>query len=88
MKRLSQEQKVLRHLKEFGTITPMEAIHQYSITRLAAIVLKLREKHLIDTDMQKSTNKFGEPCNFARYRYICKIGESPKIQPELKLIRG
>ena len=38
MKKLSQKQKVLRHLKEIGPITPVQAFFDYSIMRLAAVI--------------------------------------------------
>jgi hypothetical protein len=69
MKKLTQKQKVLRHLKEIGEITPLQAFFDYSIMRLAAHIFKLKEDgYNIDTKMLKSKNKFGEPVRYAQYK--------------------
>ncbi|WP_034279152.1 helix-turn-helix domain-containing protein [Alkanindiges illinoisensis] len=38
----SQNMTVLKHIKEHGSITSMDAIKQYNITRLAARICDLR----------------------------------------------
>lgn len=40
--RMSQLDKVVRHLKMFETITPMEALHDYSIMRLGARIFEAK----------------------------------------------
>lgn len=44
MSGLTQNQKVLNHLKHEGAITSMMAFSKYSITRLAARVKELRDQ--------------------------------------------
>lgn len=39
---MTQCEKVLRHLREFGTITPMDAIREYGCLRLGARICDLR----------------------------------------------
>ena len=41
-KELTQEDRVLRHLKQIGHITSWEAIKEYGITRLSAKIYNLR----------------------------------------------
>ena len=66
--KITQEQKVYRHLKHFGSITPMEAIRQYGITRLAAVVFNLKESGVpIATVRRTGKNRFGEKTNWAEY---------------------
>jgi len=48
----SHADRVLEHLNDFGTITSLEAIHQYGNTRLSATIFNLRGRGLdIDTKM-------------------------------------
>ncbi len=69
MKKLTQKQKVLRHLKEIGEITPLQAFFDYSIMRLAAIIFLLKDEgYNIETTTLKSKNKFGEPVRYAQYK--------------------
>jgi hypothetical protein len=68
-KKLTQKEKVLRHLQEIGAVTPVQAFFDYSIMRLAAIVFELKEDgYDIETIMLRSTNKFGEPIRYAQYK--------------------
>ena len=67
--RLTQKEKVLRHLEAFGTITPMEGIQDYGIMRLASRVSELRkEGYVIITDMVYGLNRFQEKTRYAKYR--------------------
>ena len=63
---MTQQDIVLAHLKSKGSITPMEAIHLYSITRLSDVIFKLIKKgyHIIST-ITNDINKFGKPCRYA-----------------------
>lgn len=68
---MTQQDIILAHLKSKGSITPMEAIHLYSITRLSAVIFDLIKKgyHIIST-LTHDTNKFGNPCRYATYTLI------------------
>ena len=65
---MTQEQKVLRHLQEIGSITSWEAIMEYGITRLSAIILNLKKQgYEIESERVTTKNRFGENCTFAKY---------------------
>lgn len=66
--RMSQLDKVVRHLKMFETITPMEALKDYGIMRLGARIWEARKVgYDIMTEMVPDTNRFGEPVHYAKY---------------------
>lgn len=66
--KLTQKQKVFRHLNQIGPLTPVQAFFDYSIMRLAAIVFDLKDDgYDIETTILKSENKFGEPVHYAQY---------------------
>lgn len=65
---MSQKERVLRHLKDYGTITSMEAFIDYGITRLSAIIFNLRtEGYDIESHMIHKKNRYGEMSHFALY---------------------
>ena len=65
---MTQEQKVLRHLQELGSITSWEAIMEYGITRLSAKIFNLRKQgYEIEKEYVTTKNRFGEYCTFAKY---------------------
>lgn len=65
---------ILRHLRHYGSITSWEAIQEYGITRLAAVIFDLRKMGWNIPDIwEERTNRFGEPVRFKRY--ILKPGQ-------------
>lgn len=59
---------ILRHLNDYGSITPWEAVKEYGILRLGARVFDLRRAGWpITTTMEASTNRYGMPVRYARY---------------------
>ena len=51
---------VLDYIREFGSITPLDAFRDLGITRLSAIVFRLREEgHDIDKAIETDKNRFG-----------------------------
>ena len=51
-KKVSKQEKVLKHLKTLGSITPLEALELYGSFRLGALIFNLRkEGHDIETNI-------------------------------------
>ena len=66
--KLNQKQKVIRHLTNYGSITPLDAYGDYGIMRLAAVIFNLKEDgYDIDSEMISGSNRFGEKVNFSEY---------------------
>lgn len=63
----SQCDKVLNHLRLYGSIDPIQAIQEYGVLRLAARINDLRLSHDIETHLVESVNRFGDPVRYARY---------------------
>ena len=66
---MTQQAMILRHLQEVGHITPMDAVYDYSCTRLGGQIHFLRKKgYDISTEMVYGRNRFGGRTRYARYR--------------------
>ena len=66
---MTQTEKVLRHIEDYGSITQMDAIRDYGIMRLASRVNDLRRCGIpIITEREEGRNRYGEKCHWARYR--------------------
>ena len=64
----TQCDKVLRHLKEFGSISPLEAISEYGILRLASRISDLKgQGYNIVSTTKSSLNRFGETTHYSVY---------------------
>ena len=65
---MSQCEMVMEHLERHGSITPLDAIYGYGITRLSAVIFKLKKKGIeIDTEIEEAPNRHGETRAYARY---------------------
>lgn len=65
---MTQCERVLRHLQDFGSITSAEAISEYGIYRLASRISDLKKRGVpIKTEMVSGKNRYGESTSFARY---------------------
>ena len=59
---------ILNHLKEFGSITQLEALSEYGIMRLASRISQLRGAgYPITSVLEHKTNRYGREVRYARY---------------------
>ena len=66
---MTQGEMILRHLKDYGSITQAEAMQEYGIMRLASRVNDLRKDGVpIVTEVVTGRNRYGESTRWARYR--------------------
>lgn len=68
---MTQKQKVLRHLKTIGAITPIDALRDYSIMRLTSRVCELKDEgYNIKSELVSGKNKFGESVRYSKYTLV------------------
>jgi hypothetical protein len=68
---LNQNERILEHLKKYGSITPKEANTEYGVMRLGARIHDLKKAgHAILTTNEKALNKYGEKIHYARYKLM------------------
>ncbi len=73
---MTQCERILRHLRDYGSITPAEAMLEYGIMRLAARILDLKAAgYLIAKKMITVTNRYGEDCHVAEYRLVSQSAD-------------
>ena len=66
--KVKQTELVLMYLKQYGTITPVDAMREFGIMRLASRVSDLKRAGFnIQSRMKQSTNRFGKPVHYAEY---------------------
>lgn len=65
---MKMKERILRHLKEYGSITTWEAITEYGCTRLSHYIYLLRkENYNITDEVIKGTNRYGDATHFKKY---------------------
>lgn len=65
---MNQGDKILKYLKDFGSITAYEAVIDLGITQLAARLCELKARgYEFDKEMQIGKNRYGENTHYIRY---------------------
>ena len=64
---MKQRDRILRHLKDYGSITTLEAIREYGCTRLSEYIRQLRSEFKIRSEWKKGINRYGEKTHYVEY---------------------
>lgn len=65
---MTQAERVLQYIKDFGRITPYDAFRDLAILRLSARIYDLKyEGYDIETTIETAKNRYGEPVHYAVY---------------------
>lgn len=68
MSKAKQTDRVLDYMREFGSITQLEAFRDLGVFRLASRISDLkRQGYVITGDMVAVNNRYGEKCYVKRY---------------------
>ena len=69
MAKLTQCDRILRHLEDYGSIDPMIAIKEYGCMRLASRISDLKGRGIeIIAERTKGKNRYGEQTSYCVYR--------------------
>ena len=68
-KRLTQSMKIIKYMMDFGSITPVQAMQDLGVMRLAARISDIeRQGWEIIHERETGKNRYGEKTTYARYR--------------------
>ena len=66
-------ERILDYIEKNGSISPKEAEHHFGCMRLSGRIYDLKKRgYKFSVANEVSTNRFGEPCHYARYTLIGK----------------
>ena len=67
--RLTQCMKIVKYMNDLGSITPVQALQELGVMRLAARISDLEaEGWEIEHERETGENRYGEKTSYARYR--------------------
>ena len=73
MAKMSQCDRILRHMEDYGSIDPMIAIKEYGCMRLASRIADLKDRGIeIISSRTKGKNRYGEDTSYCTYRLANK----------------
>lgn len=65
---MTQCERIIRHLNDYGSITSLEAMREYGIMRLASRISDLRSRgYRIKVESIEGVNRYNEKTRYARY---------------------
>lgn len=65
---MTQHEKILQYINDFGSISPMEAFTDLGITKLATRISEMRRDGIeFNQRMETSKNRYGEKVHYMRY---------------------
>jgi hypothetical protein len=74
MKLPTQKQRIIRHLKDKGSITALQAMKEYGIMRLTSRICELKDEgYNIKSEFVSSKNRYNESVSYSKYTLANKI---------------
>ena len=68
MKLPTQKQRIIRHLKDKGSITALQAMKEYGIMRLTSRICELKDEgYNIKSEFVSSKNRYNESVSYSKY---------------------
>ena len=66
--KISQKQRIINYIRQFGSISSWEAYKDLGVTQLVTRIKELKEQgYEFRTEWENSTNRFGERTDYKRY---------------------
>lgn len=76
---MTQHERIINYMEQYGSITPYDAFIDLGITKLSTRIGELkREGVKIEQRREKTENRFGEVCQYTRY-WLAEVGEDAAI---------
>ena len=67
--KLKQTELIIRHMRDYGSISSLTAMQEYGIMRLASRINDLRgQGYDIEVETARGKNRYGEPTHYAVYK--------------------
>ena len=69
----TQNERILRYIREYGSITSLEALRDLGVARLASRICDLKRLgYEFKDEFEPCKNRWGENCPVKRY-YLCEV---------------
>lgn len=73
---MSQCERIVQYIHDFGSISPMEAFKDLGITKLATRISEMKADGMeFDQKLEKKKNRYGEKVRYMRYYFKGELDE-------------
>ena len=69
---MTMKERVFNYIKDFGSITTLQAFTDLGCTRLSEYIRQLRLEYEIDDEWVSDKNRYGEKVEFKKYFFKVK----------------
>ena len=82
--KISQKDRIINYIRQFGSISSFEAYANLGITQLGARIDQLKkEGYEFKTEWEKGQNRFGEKTEYKRYYLADMVAENMEHIPQI-----
>lgn len=82
--KMTQKERIINYIKQFGSITSLDAYKDLGITQLATRIKELKEQgYEFKTKWENSKNRYGERVDFKRYYLADMVVENMQHIPRM-----
>ena len=68
---MTQNERIIKYMTDFGSISTMEAFTELGVTRLPSRIHEIIQSGVkIKKQMQTAKNRYGDPVHFMRYSLV------------------
>lgn len=65
---MSQRERIIQYIRDFGSITSWEAVKDLGCMRLGARIFELKKQGFTFGErLEKGKNRYGDPCHWKRF---------------------
>lgn len=64
---MTQNERILKYMDDYGSISTLEAFRDLGIARLASRIHEISKHTNIDRKMETTRNRYGEDVHYMRY---------------------
>lgn len=81
---ITQKQRIINYIRDYGSITSFEAYKDLGITQLATRIKELKEEgYEFKTEWKNDKNRYGEPISYKRYYLADMVSENMNHIPQI-----
>ena len=72
MKKMKMKDRILKYMRDFGSITTKEAFNDLGCSRLSEYIRQLRQEYLLGERWETGVNRWGEKTEYKRFWVVDK----------------
>ena len=82
--KINQRQRIINYIREFGSITSLDAYKDLGITQLATRIKELKDLgYKFETKWENSKNRYGERVDYKRYYLADMVAQNMNHIPQI-----